>query len=493
MSSSMNFVHCPPCLTVKDNDALKSSPVSVASKINPTVVMCDDGAEVTLGNCDTDMAQLILSTPSSKPIISELERRFIVSALPTHSLLDDEVGPSPTSPDENRPQRMNFWCGSASYGCYRCDDQEALVITSPMMERTVSNFLGSTTGADDWCTSWQAWTYFEMDNFADDRILELKDDIKSVLRNRACNIGARASRITDLKENLHPFDATPKRKGAPISKTVSFSVGSEQRKKLRTHAHHTSLAAFPSTMLACMESESAESPFVIRTRGLEEDLFYDSDPEECTKRRSPHRTRAKSKMTFWNKSLESKSANGLSGMDERHHRLESINMTDDHQVLEHVQEVMNQRFTMVWHQGLEKNSTPVAIIAWIERGQQLDRQLIQPRLVWKRLHDGGAPNDRHSVDLLDISRILEVDQIDRSVYPLAQQRNCLCIRTLDGKMMFEASNEEERNRLCRDLKLVVARLASKIILDDQHLFHEFFVEGMFPGYDASWIVPRQQI
>jgi hypothetical protein len=187
-------------------------------------------------------------------------------------------------------------------------------------------------------------------------------------------------------------------------------------------------------------------------------------------------------LTFWNKSLELKSANGLSGGDDSHHSIENINMNDDRQVLEHVQEIMNQRFTMVWHQDVEKKSTPVAIVAWIERGQQLDRQLIQPRLVWKRLHDGGAPNERHSVDLLDISRILEVDHIDRNIYPLAQQRNCLCIRTLDGKMMFQASDEKERNRLCRDLKLVVARLASKIILDDQHLFNEFFVEGMFPGY-----------
>jgi hypothetical protein len=233
--------------------------------------------------------QLVLSTPSSKPIIhsrfdelrltpdSELERRFNINALPTHSLLDDEVAPSPMSPEENRRQRLNLWCLSSSYACYRCDDQEGLAITNPMMERTVSKFLGSTTGADDWCTSWQAWTYFEMDNLADDRIRDLKDDIKRVLRNRAGNIGARVSRITALKENLHPFDATPKRKGAPISKTASFCVGTEQRKKLRKHVNHPSFAEFPSTMFACMESK-AESPFVIRTRGLEEDLFYDSDP-----------------------------------------------------------------------------------------------------------------------------------------------------------------------------------------------------------------------
>ena len=509
----MNFVHCPPSVTIRDHDASKSSPVSVVckkvqdqpTKITPTVVMSDDGAEVTLENYETDIGQLILSTPSSKAIIhsrfdklrltpdSELERHFIVSSLPTHSLLDDEATPSPMSPDEYRPQRLNLWCGSSSFGCYRCDDQEGLAITNPMMERTVSNFLGSTTGADDWCTSWQAWTYFEMDNVADDRILDLKDDIKRVLRNRAGNIRERASRITNLKQNLHPFDATPKRKGAPISKTASFCVDTEQRKKLRSHMHHSSLSTFPSTMFTCMESEKAESPFVIRTRGLEEDLFYDSDPEECTKRRSPRRTPTKSKVTtFWNRSLELKRANGLSGSDKNHHRLENVNINDNSQVVEHVQEVMNQRFTMVWHQLVEKQSTPVAIVAWIERGQQLDRQLIQPRLVWKRLHDGGAPNDRHSVDLLDISRILEVNQIDRKLYPLAQQRNCLCIRSLDRKMMFEASNEEERNCLCRDLKLVVARLASKIILDDQNLFHEFFVEGMIPGYDSSLIVSREQ-
>ena len=78
----------------------------------------------------------------------------------------------------------------------------------------------------------------------------------------------------------------------------------------------------------------------------------------------------------------------------------------------------------------------------------------------------------NSLDLLDICRVLEAGNIDRSEYPLAKQSNCMLIQSLDDKMMFEACSESERDRICRDLKLVVARLGSKIIMNDRHLFDE---------------------
>jgi hypothetical protein len=514
----MNFVQLPSRPTPKDRDDSNGSPVSIISNIVPDqptsvspsiVVMSDDGAEVTLGTAEMDIDQPMESSPPRKVVnpsvvkvdtvaqtpvpASVIERRFIIGTLPTHSLMDDEASPSPRTPQKTRSRIMNLWCDNQNFECYKFDEEDGLAVTNQTMENTINKFLGSSIGPHDWCASWQAWTYFEMDHGADDRVLGLKDDIKRVLRNRAGNMDSRTSRITNLKKDLCPFAATPKRKGAPISKAASFCQGASRHSKLPKHVHHNSFSSLPSAMFSCMEPTDADSPFVIRTRGLDTDLFYDSDPEDCTKRRSPLGKEKKSrKLTPRDESRakgwpdDSFEAN-YSEAGTFH---EYVDINDDRQVYERVQEVMNQRFTMVWH----SNAAPIAIVVWIERGQQFGHTLIQPRLVWKRLYDGGASNDRQSVDLLDICRVLEPRNIDRAKYPLAKESNCLLIQSLDETMMFEASDGQERNQLCRDLKLVVARLGSKIIMDDPALFYEFFVEGTMPDDDeALWTVTEDQL
>lgn len=512
----MNFIQRPSRPTLKDRDDSNGSPVSVISsivadqptKVSPSVVvMSDDGAEVTLGTTDMDIDQQKESSPPRKALnpfvvkedavaqtpASITERRFIIGTLPTHSLMDDEASPSPMTPQKSRSRIMNFWCDNQNFECYKFDEQDGLAVTNQTMENTINKFLGSSIGPHDWCASWQAWSYFEMNHDADNRVLGLKDDIKRVLRNRAGNMDSRTTRITNLKKDLCPFAATPKRKGAPISKASSFCQGATRHSKLPKHAHHNSLSSLPSAVFSCMEPNDADSPFVIRTRGLDSDLFYDSDPEECAKRRSPLSKEKKSrKLTTQNKAYASsweRECFETSFEKVGVHR-EHIDIHDDKQVCERVQEVMNQRFTMVWH----SDGAPVAIVVWIERGQQFGHTLIQPRLVWKRLYDGGASNDRKSVDLLDVCRILEARNIDRAKYPLAKESNCLLIQSLDETMMFEASDGNERNQLCHDLKLVVARLGSKIIMDDPNLFYEFFVDGTMPDDDDSlWTVTEDQL
>lgn len=500
----MNFMQRPSRPALKDRYPSNESPVSILSNIDsdqPTrispsvVVMSDDGAEVTLGVDDMDISQSKLSPPPGKDVnpyfkvdavtqtpASVMERRYIISTLPTHSLMDDESSPSPMTPQKSRSRIMNLWCDGQNLECYKCEEEYTLARTHQTMENTITNFLGRDVGADDWCASWQAWSYYEMDNPVDDRVLGLKDDIKRVLRNRAGNVGARTSRITNLKQDLCPFASTPKRKGAPITKTASFCQSAIRHKKLPKHEHQHSFSSLPSAMFSCMAPSDTDSPFLIRTRGLDSDLFYDSDPEECTKRRSPFESEITPQKSARNRLAHG--GIGRNGMNVFTLR-EGINMNDDQQVFERVQEVMNQQFTMVWH----SNAAPTAILVWIERGQQFGNTLIQPRLVWKRLYDGGAFNDRQSVDLLDICRVLEARNIDRSKYPLAKQCNCLFIESLDENMMFEACSESERDGISRDLKLVVARLGSKIIMNDPCLFEEFFVDGMIPDEEASWAVP----
>jgi hypothetical protein len=161
---------------------------------------------------------------------------------------------------------------------------------------------------------------------------------------------------------------------------------------------------------------------------------------------------------------------------------------------------MNERFTLVWHRSVKPYSltkgTPQAMKAWIERGQQLQAGIIQPKFVWRPVQDYENESQRlglskpslESVELLDISRVLEVNRIDRKLYPLAKRNNCFLLETLDRKIMFEASCESERDRIVHNMKLMVARFGSKVIVRDQDVLDEFFAsfEKAAPGEAPRW-------
>jgi hypothetical protein len=101
-------------------------------------------------------------------------------------------------------------------------------------------------GLDEWCHGWQAWLYFGMvegDKNADERTSETKEDMKRVCRNRAFDLNARNRRIKILKEDLNPFDLTPKESSAsaPLRrKTRSLSVHENTARKPDHHRSSTS-------------------------------------------------------------------------------------------------------------------------------------------------------------------------------------------------------------------------------------------------------------
>ena len=80
----------------------------------------------------------------------------------------------------------------------------------------------------------------------------------------------------------------------------------------------------------------------------------------------------------------------------------------------------------------------------------------------------------HGFDLVDVARVLAVDSVDRVHYPFAKPSSCFLVKTLDKSILFEAKSASERERIVRLLKLVVARLGSKLIVGDQSFFSEFF-------------------
>jgi len=66
-------------------------------------------------------------------------------------------------------------------------------------------------------------------------------------------------------------------------------------------------------------------------------------------------------------------------------------------------------------------------------------------------------------------------EVDRSIYPFVKPKNSFVITTNDQKeYLFEAKNEEGRKRFLFAMKLMIARLASKIIVGDRDVFDEFF-------------------
>lgn len=161
---------------------------------------------------------------------------------------------------------------------------------------------------------------------------------------------------------------------------------------------------------------------------------------------------------------------------------------------------MNEKMTLVWHRSAKPDArskgTPQAMMLWIERGQQLNAGLIQPKLVWRpvRKHEGEMQRlglstpSLESLELLDISRVLEVNRIDRKLYPFAKRKCCFLVESLDRKMMFEASSEAERDRIVEGLKLAVARFASKVIVQDHQVLDEFFTSylSIVPGEAPHW-------
>jgi hypothetical protein len=149
---------------------------------------------------------------------------------------------------------------------------------------------------------------------------------------------------------------------------------------------------------------------------------------------------------------------------------------------------MTTRRLLVWHRESKQASAepPVVIHAWIEHGSQLDSILVQPKFCWQEAYIKETQNKSvfknsltyHAVDLLDISKIMPIDDVvvDRERHPFVKRSSSFLVEAFGGfqEMIFEARDEAERDDIIEGLKLVVARLGSKIIVGDSTVLSEFF-------------------
>jgi hypothetical protein len=214
----------------------------------------------------------------------------------TASLLDDEMTPTPAKTIDKKdetPFATNVCCPRS------WEEGSALAVIN--LENRISAFLSSPNGLEDWCSGWQAWTYFEMDHIGEQGSTKLKEDVKRVLRNRAFNMQSRTRRIQRLKEDICPFTSTPQQESkarlspVELTKNRTYCVSQRQPQKISPLASAASkdsaktITSVWDAVLCNAPGKEEDSPFLIRSRGIrtdDEELCYDSDPEEITRRRT---------------------------------------------------------------------------------------------------------------------------------------------------------------------------------------------------------------
>lgn len=253
------------------------------------------------------------------------------------------------------------------------------------------------------------------------------------------------------------------------------------------------------------------------------DCFYDSDPESCVKLRTrsdklrtftdkkhrpaaidtnasfgstghgdvplpPKASNRNSAPSFESRSVSSRSLENESFDTYEKEDVQNFDLWDDQQVVHFVQHLtLGRRHSLVWHPGLRdcNSETPVSVQCWFEMGYRLPCLLVHPKFMWRETY---LPDIDHrklsascqtpsSLDILSIVRVLIPPELDRSTFPFAKLDHTFIIKTNKGSDVFEAHSTKERDWFVHGLKLVIARLASMVIVGDDQMFLEFFTSS----------------
>jgi len=365
--------------------------------------------------------------------------------------------------------------------CKYIFDSPGICSSQTTMETSISSLLG-TQGF--WFDGWQAWSLY-FDEFGNQLPLpgaaDQPDQLRTGLQNRAFNMNARAQHIRRLQDDMAPFSAirsdhTLQHEIYKFKRTLSHC--NENRSRTTTPISDNSASESGVSIEKLLETVKTCGEYNVPdiSHPDPQDLCYDSDPGEYN-----YATDANTRRSI-------KSTENL-----------SIHAPIPQQMSQakYISEFMNTRMTLVWHPAPDTdcNQSPQCVSAWIELGQQLRKTIIQPKLMWRRSLSNGrvaiSNEDLHGIDLLDIARVLEVSKVNRKLYPFARKSCSFSIDTLEYSHVFEASSEAERSHIVQAIKLIVARLGSKIILNDNTVFDEFFSNMFFsvPGKEPH-LIPK---
>jgi hypothetical protein len=480
-----------------------TSPTSVintladlASAKSTTIVMGDEGAEVAL--------QDATNLPPSSTELTTTPNKTSVGALlgaPTASLLDIEKTPLRTPTHVQQQVQVT----PSNCACFGCDE-----VGHAFVERTITTFLEEPAAEaaspfQTSCTDWQAWSYFFGSPYQPRHTPSpSKENIRSVLRHRASqSLRARKTAVRQLSKELAPFANSPARSPArapSLFRNRSFSVSDHRSAIVRVSKEREPMqSSFTDVLQLCTmpENTTLESGDFVKTNlnhsmlgGGDDSACYDSDPEEFTRRRTGRSC-----------------ADDLTGSDNSHLNRSLylpafpspsrafMDVHNDEVFSAIVQEIFNQTTTLVLHRcghvaaPTEGPTRPIAIDAWLERGQNLAHSLIQPKWMWKhkpREIRGTLKllkNPRvQAVELLDVTRILKLEHVHANSKYLhssfTKSAHCFVIKTIHSEeICFEAPNESERDRLVYSLKVVIARFGAKVLVGDSQVYWEFFSMG----------------
>jgi len=127
-----------------------------------------------------------------------------------------------------------------------------------------------------------------------------------------------------------------------------------------------------------------------------------------------------------------------------------------------------------------------------------DGTFLLPKLTWIRAaEDKSSEADRKyqkqnqslkKFDLLDVCRINSLTSVDRARNPFVSVAKSFVIETGAETFVMEAQSTEDRDRIVYGLKLVIARLASLLMLRDIRAADEFFgaMNASVPGEAPQW-------
>jgi hypothetical protein len=447
-------------------------------RIRSNVFIEQNGVETTL-QCDDD--EMYATTPSKS------------RSLPFwRSLLDAELTPSPVGSTRRMssveeppmismtPRKVSF-CG---LGGGDCSNEASSDPTLENVQNKISCFLASPGSCLD---SWQTWGYgmLSAQHLEETRHRQdLQNHMQRVFRNRAFNINARQQRLACLRRDLSPFENHNETKVA-LQKTRSFSYQSESPSLVKI------VTPTKSSLWQCglhCGNTFEDSPVYVRHHS--EDSFYDSDPEDITRRRA--------------RSI--RVVNDKENIDPQCRPYCPDASHEPTDAKQFVAEIMNEQMTLIMHEDTPtcKSFRPHGIYVWVERGQQLCNStiILPPKLHYKPIQKDTTGMMRVAfqrtevscINLLDIYRILPMESIDRKVHPFLKLQCSFVIKTHDRTLLLEAKSSSDRDRIVKGLRLCVARLGSMLLTNNDGLSEEFFLsqEILEPDDDPDWFDDMHQ-
>lgn len=321
---------------------------------------------------------------------------------------------------------------------------------------------------------------------------------KKTLQNRSRSFGGQAARLSRLRKQM-TFSTLDTSEKMPFVQIVSSYDDVERSGRFGPKLTSVDIAKPPRTD----SSQFLRNVVKHMNNGAfdsEEDiLYYDSDPEdtrERTTKRGPRRALA---------DRDNLSPRGKPRTEalcdipmSRISLSRRLRRADDDIVHDIIDTMKNEKITLIWHPAQTKenpNRAPFCAKVWIESGMYLiDGTFLLPKLTWVPVFEGCIQSkvlnvtlsNPGTIDLLDVCRVRECDKIDRRVYPFAKVDCSFIIQTQKGSQVFETQSRQERSRVVNGLRLVIARLASLLMLRDLRAVDEFFGGNSVPGEAPTW-------